>query len=111
MVLSFANEKGSKLDMKKLWSIIIIAVILLALAIGTWAAYSAGYIGVNRNAKILRSMVREFSRTISGTGAKVVETKSVYGKLNGNRERHKLFRRGIGPYRFGQGYRPADRRT
>ena len=70
--------------MKKLWSIIIIAVILLALAIGTWAAYSAGYIGVNRNAKILRSMVREFSRTISGTGAKVVETKSVYGKLNGN---------------------------
>lgn len=84
MVLSFANEKGSKLDLKKLWSIIIIAVILLALAIGTWAAYSAGYIGVNRNAKILRSMVREFSRTISGTGAKVVETKSVYGKLNGN---------------------------
>ena len=70
--------------MKKLWSIIIIAVILLALAIGTLAAYSAGYIGVNRNAKILRSMVREFSRTISETGAKVVETKSVYGKLNGN---------------------------
>ena len=68
---------------KRIVLISIVAIAVIAICIGTVLALgnSAG----NKNEKNLETMMDAFSKTISENCAdRIVETKSVYGKLNGN---------------------------
>ncbi len=64
----------------------IVAVsVLLVLAIGAGAVFAAGHFKEKKNENNLNVLMGEFLSTISEyADADIIETKSVYGKLNGN---------------------------
>lgn len=69
--------------MRKL--MIVAVTLLLILAISAGAVFAAGYFIEKKNEKNLATLMEGFSRTISEyADADIIETKSVYGKLNGN---------------------------
>ncbi len=75
-------KKGTEF-MKKDVSIVIAVILTLSLVIG--AILASGYFMMTKNARILGKLMDEFSSTISEFAASdIIETKSVYGKLNGN---------------------------
>ncbi len=69
--------------MRKL--MIVVVSVLLILAIGSGAVFAAEYFKEKENENNLNILMEVFSSTISEyADADIIETKSVYGKLNGN---------------------------
>ncbi len=76
------TEKG-KVVMKKI--VIIVMGVLLTLAIGVVTVFASEYIKEKKNEKNLDVLMDVFLSTISEfSGSDIIESKSVYGKLNGN---------------------------
>lgn len=69
--------------MKKI--VIITMVVLLTLSIGLGTVFTAEYMKEKKNEKNLVKLMNLFTSTIyEFTENEIIETKSVYGKLNGN---------------------------
>ncbi len=76
-------RRESKKFMRKL--MIVAVPVLLILAIGASAVFATEYYKEKKNENNLNILIEVFSSTISEyTDADIIETKSVYGKLNGN---------------------------
>lgn len=76
-------RRESEEFMRKL--MIVVVSVLLILAIGSGAVFAAEYFKEKGNENNLNILMEVFSSTISEyADADIIETKSVYGKLNGN---------------------------
>ena len=71
--------------MKKIGIVAIVVLLVLAVIDVTMLGIGSLLFGGPKNQKLLDSMMKEFVDTVTEyTTADILETKSVYGKLNGN---------------------------
>lgn len=76
-------RRESEKFMRKL--MVVAVSVLLILAIGACTVFAAEYFKEKKNENNLNMLMEVFSSTISEyADADIIETKSVYGKLNGN---------------------------